>query len=276
MMEAKPRYNYIAALEDLAPPPAQVEMQHVAPHPVIETNLGFVLTVANLLITAIIITAMMLDGTQAMSAIIAGSIYFAVTMTGFSLVVTGALSAIVASTAHERTERQRIESYEVLGALAIEWRRDVERNRTIEMQAQAMPMQLTRRIAALETELLQRAIAVDPLHTPHTFVTAYSNVSTAAHSDMGPQVDTSAQEAVAWLSSLYNDLGGPDPKKLQLVGEPTSIGRLRVRMLGSNRGGGTREAGLFLLHNGAIKKVAGGYQLQLSAFPHRESLRNLL
>jgi len=276
MMEAKPRYNYVAALEDLAPPPAHVEMQHVAPHPVIETNLGFVLTIANLLITAIIITAMMLDGTQAMNAIIAGSIYFAVTMTGFSLVVTGALSAIVASTAHERTERQRIESYEVLGALAIEWRRDVERNRTIEMQAQAMPMQLTRRIAALETELLQRAIAVDPLHTPHTFVTAYSNVSTAAHSDIGPQADSSAQEAVAWASQLFSDTGLPDPKKLQLVGEVNDLGRLRIKVIGSKRGGGSREAGLFLLHHGAIQKVTGGFRFNLKHYPSREALRNLL
>ncbi len=276
MMEAKPRYNYVAALEDLAPPPAHIEMQHTAPHPVIETTLGFVLTIANLLITAMIITAMILDGTQAMNAIIIGSAYFAVTMVLFSLVVTGSLSAIVASSAHERTERQRIESYEVLGALAIEWRRDVERNRTLELQAEARPLQLTRRIAALENELLERSLDTGGLHTPINFVTPYSNVSTAAHSDTGTQVDSSAQEAVAWASSLYDDLGQPDKRKVQLVGEIGSIGRLKIRVIGSNRGSGSRDAGLFLLKHNVIKKVSGGYQFRLDSFPTRESLRNLL
>lgn len=273
-MQESSKYNYIAALDDLTPPPPPIEIQ--ARPATVETNLGFVLTVANLMITAIIITAMMLDGTQAMTAIIAGSIYFAVTMTGFALVVTGALSSIVAALAHERTERQRIEAYEALGALAIEWRQAVEQNRSAELQAQAMPLQLTRRIAALETELLERQVNADPLHTP-SFVTPYDNRSGAAFAEeVGPARDTSAREAVAWLSGLYDDLGKPDAKKVQLIGDTSSLGRLKVRMLGSKRGSGSREAGLWCLNNGAIKKVSGGYQLQLALFPTRESLRNLL
>lgn len=268
------KYNYVSALDEISPPPPTIEVSRNQPATV-ETNLGFVLTIANLLITGIIITAMMLDGTQVLAAIIAGSVYFAVTMIFFTLLVTGSLTMILADLSRERAEHHRIDAYENLGEQAIQWRISVERNRHLELTQQALPQQLTRRIAALETELLEQGTRRPPAHPP-TYVTPYDNIGKAAFADEGPQVDSTAQEAVAWLSGLYNDLGQPDHKKVQLVGDAASLGRLRVRMLGSKRGQGSREAGLWLLNQGVVKKVAGGYQVQLHHFPSRESLRNLL
>jgi hypothetical protein len=248
------------------PPPPDVPSKPA----IVEANLGFVITIANLLITAIIITAMMLDGTQAKNAIVAGSIYFAVTMTSFALVITGTLSAIVAALARERTERQRIKAYRVLGELAIQWRQAVEANRTAELQAQAMPIQLQKRIAALETELLEQRVAADPLRRVSTFVSPYDNRSKAAFAEeVEPPVDTTANEAIGWASGLYNELGQADPAKVQ------ADGRLKMRMIGSSRGPGSREAGLWLVHKGVIVKVPGGFALNMRHFRTRESLRNL-
>src|SRR5690606_15239116 len=104
----------------------------------------------------------------------------------------------------QRTERLRIAAYRELGEMAITWRREIEQNRAFELQAQAMPQQLTRRTAALESELLTRQIAVGGVQTPSTFVPAFDNRSGAAFADETetPQ-DSSASEAVAWLSGLY-------------------------------------------------------------------------
>lgn len=264
--------SYVSALDDFTPPPPVVEVQ--AQPVTVETNLGFVLTIANLAVTAIIVIAMMIDGTQAKTAIIAGCGYFAVTMTGFALVTTGTFGAVLNGWQRERTERKRVEAYRELGVLAIEWRQAVEANRALELQAQAAPLQLTRRIAALETELLERQVNAGGVQPPSTFVTPYDNRNHAAFAEM-PTVDTTAQEAVAWLSGLYNDVGQPDPRKIQMSGDSAALGRLKVRMLGSKRGTGSKEAGLWLLQQGAVRKVEGGYQLNLKHYPMRESLRNL-
>lgn len=248
------------------PPPAP---ESASKNTANETNLGFVVTAANLLVTAIIITAMLVDGQQAGRAILVGAAYFAITMTSFTILITGTLSTIVASVGREKTERLRIEAYRELGESAINWRIRVEDNRAMEIQAQALPRDIQRRLATLEEEAIERSTNVDPLRTPSTYIAPYSNVSEAAHSDIAPQVDTTAQEAVAWLRALYDDTGEADRSKLQ------SDGRLKIRMLGSSRGPGSREAGLWLINKGVIRKVPGGFALNLKHYPTRESVRNL-
>lgn len=233
--------NYVtpAAMDEFVPPP-YVDLRPT-PSPTVETNLGLVLTIANLAITGIIITAMMLDGAQAKNAIIYGSLYFAVTMSGFALVVTGALSAIVAALAHEATERQRIEAWQVLGEQTVAWRLAVEETRQI--------------------ELLGRRGSTDPVQRTsplQSYVAPFADGERAQH------------EGVRFAMSLYDTHGRPDSKRVH------SDGRLRVKMCGSKRGSGSREAGRWLLRVGIVRRVAGGYALDVSKFPHRDSLRHLL
>ena len=270
------KYNYISAYEEIAPPPPPyVEGSPPPPTVTSDSTIGLVVITANLFVTVIIIAGMSIYGTNTLNALKVGAAYFGLSTPLYILIITGALTSMVNVTQHEVTERQRIAAYKEVMLAGFQWRIAVEQNRNAELQAQAMPLQLTRRIAALETELLEQRVRT-PSTQPPTFVTAYDNTSTAAFAEEASQVDSTAQEAVAWLSGLYNDLGQPDHKKVQLVGDAASLGRLRVRMLGSKRGQGSREAGLWLLNQGVVKKVAGGYQVQLHHFPSRESLRNLL
>lgn len=235
--------SYVSTFDELAPPmpppPSYIEVQ--SKPATVETNHGFVVTIANLLITAIIITAMMLDGTQAKNAIITGSLYFAVTMGTFSLVITGTLSAIVNGWQREKTERQRVEAYRELGELAIEWRIAVEETRQIELQGRRPPVESVQRLSPL-----------------NSYVPPFAEGEKA-------QV-----EGIRFAMSLYNTVGRPDPQRVH------PDGRLRLKMIGSKRGSGSREAGIWLLRAGIIQRVKGGYRLDVNRFPTRDSLRSYL
>jgi len=114
------------------------------------------------------------------------------------------------------------------------------------------------------------------VQTPSAFVAPYDNRSTAAFAqEVQPSTDTTAIEALAWVRGLYLDTTGlPDSAQVQTSGEKE--GWLKVRMIGSKRGTGSKEAGLWLLHRKVILRAAGGYKLNTKVFPRRESLRVLL
>ena len=232
--------NYASTLDELAPPPPYVDMRPAAT-PTVETNLGLVLTLANLMVTAIIVIAMMLDGAQAQNAIIYGALYFALTMGGFALVVTGAFSSIVNGWQHEKTERLRVEAWRELGELGIEWKLAVEETRQI--------------------ELLGRRGSAEGMQG----VSPKSNYVPAIADGQEAQA-----EGVRFAMGLYDTHGRPDPKRVH------GDGRLRGRMIGSKRGSGSREAGRWLLREGIIKRVRGGYALDTEMYPARDSLRHLL
>jgi hypothetical protein len=233
------KYNYVAAYEEVQPPPPHVEVQR---HPAtVETNLGFVLTLANLLITGIIIVAMMIDGTQAKTAIIAGSIYFAGTTILFTLLVTGSLTEMVNGWQHQKTERYRIDAYESLGEQAIEWRLAVEETRQIELMGRK-----------------GSAHPLPPAGQLQSYVAPFAD---------GEQAQV---EGTRFAMSLYDTQGCPDHTRVH------SDGRLKLRMIGSKRGSGSREAGVWLLKQGIIQRVRGGYAIDLEHYPHRDSLRHLL
>lgn len=234
------RVQYPAVYEEVAPlPPSVIEVQGQGGS--VETNLGFVLTVANLAITGIIIIAMIIDGTQAKNAIIVGSLYFALTTGTFALVVTGTLTNIVNGWQRERTERLKIEAWRELGAMHMDVKLAVEETRQLELMG--------RRGA---TEGVQR---VSPLNS---FVPAIADGEEAQ------------EEGVRFAMGLYATSGKPDPKKLH------PDGRLSGRMIGSKRGSGSREAGLWLLREGIIRRVRGGYALAVDKYPTRDSLRHYL
>lgn len=267
---------YAPAIDEvMSPPPAPVEIETPDASPNSQqTQAGLIVIVsANLAMTAIIMTVLLLYGSDVEAVLQRGVLYFGITTPAYLVIITGSLAKILGRWAREKTERQRIKAYERVMVVAFQWRREVEANRAAEIQAQSLPTQLTRRIAALEEELLERRLSVDPLRNVSTFVTPYDNRSQAAHADaprVAPAVDTTAQEAIAWLNDLYDELGNADRRKVR------PDGRLRVRMLGSTRGPGSRDAGRWLIDRGAILKVEGGFALNMRYFRTRENVRNLL
>lgn len=143
----------------------------------------------------------------------------------------------------EHTERERIRAYLALGTQHLHWRLAVERNRIGDMSpilGDASPP-----YPRADAEGVQR---VSPLTT---FVAPYADERTAA------------LEAVAWAERLYRDDGTVDARKVR------ADGRIRIRVIGSKRGGGSRDAGVWLLRQGIIRKVAGGYALNVEQYPYR-------
>lgn len=235
------RTTYHAAYDDVLPPPPIVEVQAQQQPATTETNLGFVLTAANLFVTAILIVGMLINGSHVQSAILVGGAYFALTTTAFVFVITGALTAMVNGWQQQTTERQRIDAWRELGEMAIDWRLAVEETRQMELMG--------RRGSA---DSVQR---VSPLNS---YVAPFAE---------GEQAQI---EGVRFAMGLYDTHGRPDPKRVH------ADGRLKIKMLGSKRGSGSREAGLWLLRTGIVRRVRGGYALDVSRFPHRDSLRHLL
>jgi hypothetical protein len=221
------------------PPSATIEAANQPAS--VETNLGFVLTIANLALTGIIVIAMMIDGTQAKNAIVVGSLYFAITTGTFALVVTGTLTNIVNGWQRERTERLKVQAYRELGELNYGWKIAIEETRQLELAGRRPPTGGAQRISPL-----------------NSYVPAIEDGQEAQ------------SEAVRFAMGLYATNGKPDPKKLH------PDGRLAGRMLGSKRGAGSRDAGRWLLREGIIKRVRGGYALNIALFPNRDSLRHLL
>jgi hypothetical protein len=269
--------TYVSTFEEMHPPPDYEQRPETHQHVVSDTTIGLVIVSANLLLTLIIIVgAMVGGGTSPGVAMVIGAAYFGLTTPFYILIITGALTAMISVTQRERTERLRIEAYRQLGELAVEWRMAVEANRATELRGEDAPETLQRRIGALEASELARKADIGQIHRTspiNTFVAPFTNVSEAAFASA---TNTVTKEAIHWAMALYDDVGQPNAKKVQLAGDASSLGRLRVRMIGSKRGHGSREAGLWLLHHGVIGKVAGGYRLNLAKFPTRETLRSLV
>jgi len=222
--------------EEYPLPPQPVDTPH---QPIVsDATLGTFALAANILITTIIIVAMLVDGTQARTAIVVGAVYFMSSTFVFAGVTTGTLTAIVNAYQVQRTERQRVAAYLALGTMALRWRMEVERNRTIEAES-------------VQTPYVAPAVSAERLSPLTTFVEPYADQERAA------------LEGVAWAEKLYDGNGEIDPRKVY------ADGRLRQRMIGSKRGGGSRESGVWLLRQGVIRKVGGGYALNTKMFPSR-------
>lgn len=245
MQQITPRPDYGATrnfvLDELPLPPAAViepETFHVSDQ---ETNAALIVTVAaNVAMSLIIITAMILDGSKANRAIIAGAFYFLVSTITFSFVITGSLTSILGRRAREITERRRIDAYLELGERMLEWRMMQE----IALGGRREATQATHRLS--------------PLGDAPNYVTPYL------------EGEQAAVEGVRWATGLYDANGNPDRHKVQ------ADGRLKIRMIGSKRGGGSRESGLWLLRQGVIVRVRRGYALAVDRFPNVADVRRLL
>lgn len=269
------RSSYVPAIvEDVLPPPPM-------PHPeppltregVRAETAWLVVTLSIMLMTLVLFTAMIIDGSTARQAINAGTKFFALTMGLVVLILSGALTDILRAWWRERNERRRIDAWADLAEQAISWRIKVEDNRRAELERDSLPADLQKRLAAVEYDLLQRTLPA-PATPGQTFVTPFDNRKGGAFAEeTQPPHDTTAAEALAWAMTLYTDTGLPDPKQVQLSGDPASIGRLRVPAIGSKRGPGSPDALRWLLARRVIRKIPGGYALNLQMLPRRDELR---
>jgi hypothetical protein len=261
----------LPALDELLTPPAQ-SPDPPAAAPRVEQGFGFVLTVTNLFVTAIIISGMLIDGQSVTVAMVTGAAYFFPTTIVYVLALTGTFTDVIRGGQRERTERLRIDAYADLAAHALTWRMAVEDNRRAELAASATPSDLQRRLATVEYELLQRNLPAQD--AAPTYVPPYDNRQRGAFAaETQPARDTTSAEALAWAMALYGDDGLPDPRQVQLSGDESSRGRLRVPAIGSKRGPGSADALRWLLQKRVLVKLAGGYALNVALFPRREELR---
>lgn len=267
--------NYVPALagEVLPPPPQPLPETPSVSAQVRAEQAWLILLSANILVTAIIIVAMLIDGTTTRRAIAWGVVYFAPTTTVFVLALTGTLTDIVRSAQREKTERIRIDAYADLGSQTLQWHILVEQNRRLELQRDALPADLERRLVAVETDLLERSLPAPP-RQGDTWVSPYDNRKRGAFAaQTQPPHDTTAQEAVAWAMTLYLDNGHPDPARVQLDGKLDARGKIIGPVIGSKRGDGSPEALRWLLQRRVLVKQPGGYALNLNLCPRRDALR---
>lgn len=269
------RSSYVPAVPDdvLAPPPAPLPEAPLVRDSVRAENAWFVLTFANVLVATIIVAGMLVDGSTTGRAILYGSLYFFFTMTIFVLALTGTLTDIVRGRQREITERIRIDAYADLGSQTLQWHILVEQNRRLELQRDALPADLERRLVAVETDLLERSLPAPP-RQGDTWVSPYDNRKRGAFAaQTQPPQDTTAQEAVAWAMTLYLDNGHPDPARVQLDGKLDARGKIIGPVIGSKRGDGSPEALRWLLQRRVLVKQPGGYALNLNLCPRRDALR---
>ncbi len=276
-MSNNSRYrNYVPALDDvLAPPPDPLPDAPRVHNEVRAEAAWLVVISANILVTAIIIAGMLIDGTATRRAILSGVLYFAPTTIVFVLALTGTLTDIVRGRQREITERIRIDAYADLAEQALQWRVLVEENRRLELQREAMPADLQRRLAAVEYDLLQRSLPAPGPQTPgSTFVTPYDNRKRGAFAEeTQPSHDTTAAEAIKWVSDeLYTDTGAINHKRVLLTGDARGM-IVNTKVIGAKRGPGTKEALRWLLDRRVLRKIPGGYALNVDMVPRREDLR---
>lgn len=271
--------SWVPAIPDpeiLPPPPEPLPQAPSIRKDVQAENAWFVLTFANVLVAAIIVAGMLVDGSTTGRAILYGSLYFFLTMTIFVLALTGTLTDIVRGRQREITERERIAAYADLGEQAIRWRQTVEDNRRMEILRESLPGDMSKRLAAVERALLEgRGGRGDAEGVqPPTWVTPYDNRGRGAFAeDTQPPADTTRDEALAWARGLYlRETGDPDPDAVWLTQKPSSHGKLRGQMIGSARGDGSNEARLWLLDRRIIVATRGGYMLNLSQYPRADTL----
>jgi hypothetical protein len=245
--DARPN-AFVPALPDILDPPPDPKPVDSPAAPQLDVGLGCVVISANVLVTVVIVVGVWIDSSEAGRAILSGALYFGITTPVYVSMVTNTLTSVVATWQRERTERHRIDAYTDLSELALRYRIRVERNETLRLRQQV----------ALPPPPADPPQGVSP--SPR-FVAPYADG------------DRAKQEAITWLAGLYGEDGLPDPRKVSTNGTPP--GWLKIRMLGSTRGGGSREAGLWLLHQGIVQKHDRNYRLNLGRYPNRMTLRDL-
>jgi hypothetical protein len=196
---------------------------------------------ANFMVMGIVMGGMWAGGMNPVAIILSGIGYYTLSTPIYLALVTNVVTNMYSRHERETTERIRIEAWREIAERAFEWKIAIEETRQLEL--------VGRRGA---TGAAQR---VSPLNT---FVPAIADGEEAQ------------SEGARFASSLYDTLGRPDAKKLH------SDGRLRGRMIGSKRGAGSRDAGRWLLKERIIKRVRGGYALNIAHYPTRDTLKHLL
>lgn len=222
----------------LPPSPTSLESE---PSPQnIQAGLLIVIS-ANLAVMVIVMGGLWAGGMEPLAIILGGIGYFTVTTPIYLALVTNVVTAMYSRHERERTERLRIEAYREIAELGFEWRLAVEETRQMELAGRRKGPAVAERISPLST-----------------YVPAIADG------------DEAQQEGVRFAMGLYDTHGRPDARRVH------ADGRLKIRMCGSKRGAGSRDAGRWLLREGIVRRVQGGYALNLSHYPTRDSLRHYL
>jgi hypothetical protein len=196
---------------------------------------------ANFMVMGIVMGGMWAGGMNPVAIILSGIGYYTLSTPIYLALVTNVVTNMYSRHERETTERIRIEAWREIAERAFEWKIAIEETRQLEL--------VGRRGA---TGAAQR---VSPLNT---FVPAIADHEEAQ------------SEGTRFAMSLYGTMGTPENKRVH------ADGRLKIKMCGSKRGAGSRDAGRWLLREGIIQRVAGGYRLNIEKFPTRDSLQTYL
>lgn len=268
--------SFVPAFDDvIQPPPEPATEPPLVRNSVSSEAAWFISTLSIVLMTVVLIVSMLVDGSTAREAVQQGVKFFLGAIALVTVVLSGTLTDMWRGYQHEKTERRRIDAWADLGEQVIELRMAAEQNRRLELERAALPAALSRRLAALETELLEQRME-PALPQTHTFVSPYDNRRGGAFAEeTQPEADTTAQEAIRWVSNtLYTDTGEINREHVLLDGKPEARGMIvDTDVIGSKRGPGSKEALRWLLDRHVLFRVPGGYALNVEGYPRRDDLR---
>lgn len=233
--------QYPAVIDDVVILPPSPERLDAEPTPQnIQAGLLVVMS-ANLAVMVIVMGGLWAGGMEPLTIILSGIGYFTFTTPFYLALVTNVVTNMYSRHERETTERLKIEAWRELGAMHMDVKLAVEETRQLELVGRRPPTGGAQRISPL-----------------NTYVPAIA------------QGEEAQQEGVRFAMSLFDTRGNPDGKRLH------PDGRLKIKMCGSKRGAGSRDAGRWLLKERIIERVAGGYRLNLRDYPHRDSLKHYL
>lgn len=203
-------------------------------------GLGNVVTIANVLVTIILIVAIYADNGSATLAVLAGVGYFGVSTTVALLTLSGTLTHVLINRQQQVTVRR-------LHQLQFK-------------QVSEPPPSM----AVVDLPQLPRTPHADPLPPPG-LPAAKSFVAPSA----GEVSEAARREAAAWVLQLYASNGEPDPNKVLLQSGRERPGRIRVGAPG-------KEAKQLLLSRGVLLDLGNGFRLNLVRCPTIEAARQYL
>jgi hypothetical protein len=211
-------------------------------------GLGAIVTIANVLVTIVLVVAMYVDSHSATVAVLSGIGFFVVSTTLTLLTLSGTLTAIVVGRQKEVTTRRmhmmQLEVYRTQAGLL----------------AAPEPLMLPAPVEEPALAPLEGSMpAVEPLPPP------------SMPARFVPAVDASAaRDAILWAMTLYTPEGQPDPSKVRLDSKRESAGRLRVP---APKSSAVKE---FLLTKRVLERVDGGLRLRVDRFGSSAKVRELM
>lgn len=209
--------------------PEQEAVTEQKPTVYVADDLGKVVTIANVLVSTVLIAAMYSDSHSATVATVAGVAFFSLSTSLTLLTLSGSLTSMVTNGQNQRTTR-----------------------RLHQLQHGARIQQLERVGATDYPRLPYTNPVQETMQLPENtrFVPPHAEVDEGIH-----------REALLWLASLYSADGTPDPKKVLMQSDKERPGRVRIAAP-------SRPAKQYLLDKHILLDLGGtGFRLNLIRVP---------